>query len=312
MSKVLLITGATGKQGGAVIDALIDQKVDCVILAVTRDASSAGAKKLVSKASNIKLVQGNLDDSSALFAAAIEAAAPSPIWGVYSVQISLGKGVTKDSEIAQGIALIDEAIKHNVGHFVYSSVERGGDEASWDTPTPVPHFQSKQRIEQHLRDATALGTPGDSMAWTVLRPVAFMDNLAPGMPTKVFLTALRDALQGKTTQWVAVHDIGVFAALAFANPDEWRNVAMGLAGDELSFGEMSELFQRTTGYPVPSTYWFFGSALMYMLGELNTMITWFATDGYKADVAKCRQKNPKMMDLENWLRKESEFQTKDE
>ncbi|KAL1646093.1 hypothetical protein SLS58_003513 [Diplodia intermedia] len=310
MSKVLLITGATGKQGGAVIDALLEQKVDCTILAVTRDASSGGATKLASKGSNIKLVQGNLDDAPALFAAAAEAAKPSPIWGVYSVQISMGKGVTKESEIAQGNALIDEAIKYKVAHFVYSSVERGGDEASWDAPTPVPHFQTKQVIEQHLRQSTASGTPGEHMSWTVLRPVAFMDNLAPGMPTKVFLTALRDTLQGKRTQWVAVHDIGRFAALAFANPDEWRNVAVGLAGDELSYDEMSERFQRATGGPVPSSYWFFGSALMYMVAELNTMITWFATDGYKADIAKCKQKNPQMLDLETWLREKSDFQTK--
>lgn len=51
--------------------------------------------------------------------------------------------MTTDSEIQQGKALIDENVKHNVTHSVYSGVERSGDEASWSNPTPVGHFQTK-------------------------------------------------------------------------------------------------------------------------------------------------------------------------
>lgn len=309
MSKAILVTGATGNQGGAVIDALLSQKRnDLTILAVTRDANSAGAKRLTSKSSSIKLVQGNLDDVPALFESAAQAASPDPIWGVYSVQISMGRGVTVDSEVAQGAALVDESIARGVSHFVYSSVERGGDAASWETPTPVPHFQSKQRVETHLRDAAA----GTSMTWTILRPVAFMDNLMPGIPTKVFLTAMRDALNGKSMQWVAVADIGAFAALAFARPEEWRNKAVGLAGDELTFDQMSGAFERTTGYPAPVSYSFFGNTLMYMVTEVNLMISWFASDGYKADVGKCREAHPRMLNFETWLVKKSLFETGEE
>ncbi|KAL1614154.1 hypothetical protein SLS56_012180 [Neofusicoccum ribis] len=311
MSKVLLITGATGNQGGAVIDALLAQKTDDItILAVTRDAQSASAKRLALKSPQIKLVQGNLDDVPALFTAASEAASPSPIWGVYSVQISQGRGVTLESEVAQGTALVDESIKRNVTHFVYSSVERGGDDASWDAPTPVPHFQSKHAIEKHLRSATAAA--GTSMSWTVLRPVAFMDNLQPGLPTKIFLTALRDQLGDKPMQWVAVADIGYFAALAFSRPDEWKGRAVGLAGDELTFNEMSGVFEKTTGYPVPTSYSFLGSTLTYMITEVNLMIGWFASDGYRADIGKLRQVHPKLLNLETWLVKKSLFETKEQ
>lgn len=166
MSKAILVTGATGKQGGAVVDAILNLKnaSDYTILAVTRNASSGSAQRLEKK--GCKIVQGDLDDVPAIFTAAEKIA---KVWGVYSVQISMGKGVTHEGEIKQGKALIDESVKYGVKHFVYSSVDRGGDEKSWSTPTPIPHFISKHHIEQYLRDNAK------EMGWTILRPVAFMD-----------------------------------------------------------------------------------------------------------------------------------------
>ncbi len=175
MAKVILVTGATGKQGGAVIEALLSQKAETFnILAVTRDVSRSAAKRLSSRSPSIKLVQGDLDEVPGLFREA-QNVAGQPVWGVYSVQVSMGKGVTSEGEIRQGKALIDESIKAGVKHFVYSSVERGGDHVSWDNPTPIPHFRTKCEIEHHLRDATATGKPGENMGWTILRPVAVSD-----------------------------------------------------------------------------------------------------------------------------------------
>ena len=86
MSRALLVTGATGKQGGAVVKALLGAKADFQILAVTRDPSSQSAQRLANKSPTIKLVAGNLDDCDAIFKAA-KAVSSEPIWGVYSVQV---------------------------------------------------------------------------------------------------------------------------------------------------------------------------------------------------------------------------------
>ncbi|KAJ0335904.1 hypothetical protein COL922a_008632 [Colletotrichum nupharicola] len=213
MSRALLITGATGKQGGAVINALLArQPSDFLLLAVTRNAQSASAKSLAAKSKNIKLVEGDLDATPALFASAKAAAGAVPLWG--------------------GKALVDESIKTGVQHFVYSSVERGGDERSWSNPTPVPHFITKHQIEHHLRDSTANGK--SPMGWTIIRPVIFMDNLLPGFFGKVFFTMLRDTMRGKPLQWIATKDIGFFAAEAFHQPATWNKKAFGIAGDELT------------------------------------------------------------------------------
>lgn len=88
MSRALLITGATGKQGGSVIRALLAANADFDILAVTRDSSSPSAKKLVEKSPRISLVQGNLNDAEGIFDTA-KAASKVPIWGVFSVQVSI-------------------------------------------------------------------------------------------------------------------------------------------------------------------------------------------------------------------------------
>lgn len=88
MSKAVLISGATGKQGGSVIRALLRQKADFQILALTRDAQSGSAQKLSKLSPNIKLVTGNLDDPHDIFQKA-KAATSLPVWGVFSVQVNI-------------------------------------------------------------------------------------------------------------------------------------------------------------------------------------------------------------------------------
>lgn len=86
MSRAVLVTGATGKQGGALVRALLAADADLQILAVTRDAKSPSAQRLTAKSSKIRVIQGNLDDTEAIFKTAQNATASS-IWGVYSIQV---------------------------------------------------------------------------------------------------------------------------------------------------------------------------------------------------------------------------------
>lgn len=320
MSRALLITGATGQQGGAVLNALIArQPSDFLLLAVTRNAQSPGAKRLAAKSPSIRLVEGDLNNVPGLFKSATKAAGTVPLWGVYSVQVSMGSGVTLEGEVRQGKAMIDESIKAGIKHFVYSSVDRGGNERSWDNPTPVPHFKTKHEIEHHLGDSTAStdsakdrtspatsGKTTNTMGWTILRPAIFMDNLAPGFAGKVFLTMLRDTIKKKPLQWVATKDIGRFAAEAFHDPETWNRRAIGLAGDELTFSQLSLAFQKVTGKPVGTTVGLLGKALKHGVSEMGTMVEWFRDEGYGADMLENKRAVPDMMIMEAWL-KESAF-----
>ncbi|KAF4535925.1 uncharacterized protein LTHEOB_12451 [Lasiodiplodia theobromae] len=254
MSRSILVTGATGNQDGALVDALLSRHAtDFTILAVTRDPNSASAKRLLAKSPSTKLVEGNLDNVPALLATAqqIASAASTSIWGVYSVQSSMGKGATSEGEVRQGISLIDESIKAGVKHFVYSSVERGGEARSWDNPTQIPHFMTKHRIEHHLRDSTAAAADGGSeMGWTILRPSTFMDK----SPAGLLQQGLHDGVAGHDGRQVdavgvATKDIGVFAAMAFEQPDGWNRRAISLSGDQITFQQLDQVFQKVTGSP---------------------------------------------------------------
>ncbi|KAH7144259.1 hypothetical protein B0J13DRAFT_622823 [Dactylonectria estremocensis] len=187
MARALLITGATDNQGGAVVDALFSKdSSDFLILAAIRDAESTRAEQLTAKSASIKFIKGDLNSVPGLLASAKKVAGNMSLRGVYSVQVSVGKGVTLEGE----------------------RVERGGDEKSWDNLTPVPHFKTKHEIEHCLCDSTAK----HPMGWKILRPVIFMENLHPGFAGKVFLTSLRDTMRDKPLQWVATKDIGYFTA----------------------------------------------------------------------------------------------------
>ena len=137
-----------------------------------------------------------------------------------------------------------------------------------------------------------------------------MDNLAPGFPTQVFMAAMRDTLGTKPNQWIATHDIGIFAKLAFESPDKFNHKAIGLAGDELTSEQLSQAFQNTTGSRMDGTFWFLGSFLKYMVAELGTMINWFGSDGYRANISELKKMHPDLMNMETWIAQKSAFPAK--
>ncbi|KAL2832243.1 hypothetical protein BJY01DRAFT_226122 [Aspergillus pseudoustus] len=294
----VLITGATGKQGGSLIRSLVQRKAPFEILAVTRNPSSASAQKLANLSSSIKLVQGDLDNPASIFQNA-QRLTKTPIWGVYSVQAAIGNS----AEEPQGKALIDESIKQNVKFFVYSSVDRGGEEKSFNNPTNIPHFIKKHNIEQHLIDRSK----STDMNWVILRPTAFFENLTPDFFGKVFATCFKMALAGKPLQLVATSDIGFFGAEAFMKPEEYKGRAISLAGDELTFDGMKLTFEQKMGQPLPMTYRPVCSVFMAMMKDMGYMFKWFRDEGYKADIARLREINPEMKDFATWLEKESGF-----
>ncbi|KAI2894673.1 hypothetical protein CBS76997_6883 [Aspergillus niger] len=301
MATTLLITGATGNQGGAVINALLAQDADVEILAVTRNPQSGTSQKLAGKSPKIKLVQGDLDHPSEIFENA-KKLATRPISGVFSVQNPMAKGQNVDKEEVQGKAFVDESIKQDIRHFVYSSVDRGGD-ASTDNPTNIPHFISKHRIEHHLFEQTKDG----AMTWTVLRPVFFFENLVPSFIGKLSATAWDAYLQGKPLQCVAVSDIGVFAAKALLEPQNYKNQCISLAGDDLTFEHMQKLFKAKTGETMPTTYRVVCYVLMWMVTDLRLMFNWFYSHGYGADIQGLRKIHPGLKNFEAWLEEDSEW-----
>ncbi len=218
----------------------------------------------------------------------------------------MGNGASVESEERQGKALVDAAIKNGVKHFVYSSVDRGGPRSDNDA-TIVPHFASKHRVEQHLFSKTA----DRGMDWTVLRPVAFFENLEPGFVGKVFATSWASYLRpDQPLQLIATSDIGFFAAEAFLKPDEYKGQKISLAGDELTYTQFKTIYAKKTGQPLPTTFRFIAGAIMMMVKDMRYMFKWFGDVGYGADIPTLRQVNPELRDFATWLEKDSPFKTR--
>lgn len=301
-----MVTGATGKQGGAVVDALLALNDPTItILAVTRNPESETSQKLMAKSKQIRLIRGDLNNTSLTYENAKFESPNGKIWGVFSVQ-AMGMGVKlEDAETAdetkQGMGLIDGAIANEVKMFVYTSVDRGGAEKSWDNPTPVPHFRTKYLIERYLR-SEATG----KMNWTILRPVIFMDNIENNLPSKVVMTAIKNTVGNKQMPWVATKDIGFFAAQAFADTEKYNGVAISLAGDDLTFEQIDEKFKAFTGHGVPTTFSIAGTALNWFSGEMGAMCNWFRDEGYAhPNLAELRAIDPNLTDFDTWLRQDS-------
>jgi uncharacterized protein YbjT (DUF2867 family) len=294
LGKTVLVTGATGKQGGALIHHLVaasnrDMGADTTafqIIAVTRDVTSPRALKL-GKLSNVSVVGGDMSKPEAIFQQI------GPVWGVYSVQVN------SDDEEAQGKALVDAAVAYGVQHFVYSSGDRGGTEKSAVTPTNVKNFAAKYRIEKHLEEK-APASP-QKMTYTILRPVTFFENLTTDIHGKGF-ARMWEQMGDKKLQFVSTQDIGWFAANSFLRPDDAANVAVTLVGDELTQREADVLFRSAVGSPMPLAPCPVASAVKFFLkGTVGDMFRWFENEGYGGDVAVCRQMYPEMKDFKAWI-----------
>ncbi|KAK8051769.1 nucleoside-diphosphate-sugar epimerase family protein [Apiospora rasikravindrae] len=319
--RVILVTGATGKQGSATIDALIaNGALDThTLVAVTRNPASGSAKKLATR--GVQLVQGDLNDVPAIFANVKKQLSgggnnTTKVWGVFSVQVAVGRGASPESEERQGKALVDAALAHGVAHFVYTSGDRGGEARSFSSPTKIPHFVSKYNIEHHLVDqaaaaaAASSSSNGPAMTWTILRPVAFMENFTPGFGTKIMATGMRVSLNGKPLQFVSARDIGWFAAQAFLRPEAYAGRSVTLAGDELTLSDMRAVFRQKTGRDMPETFQFVAHIVFWLSAEFGSMFRWFHDEGFGADLAALRKEHPELQSWGDWLETESEWVAK--
>ncbi|KAK7948446.1 nucleoside-diphosphate-sugar epimerase family protein [Apiospora aurea] len=315
-----LIVGATGQQGGAVLTALSKLLSEGhknaattprpKILALTRSApDSPKAQALTSKypALDLTVVQGDTKD-------------PGPIFAAHPDIGSVFLYTTPPDEEVQALPLLDYVFfspdsKSRVHHIVFSSVDRGGDAASWENPTEVAHFKSKHEIEVRLRDLCTLKA-SQKVKYTILRPVAFMDNLNPGsLFGPVFASMWATMPAEKPLQLVSVRDIGLFGAkalLAGADGDDgkWSNKAIGLAGQEVRFEEAREIFRRVSAgqKEMPQAPWIIGKGVRWAIGEVGTMFRFFEEEGYGADIDALRTQEPELQDLETWLKETSKFE----
>ncbi|MFB9661385.1 NmrA family NAD(P)-binding protein [Glycomyces mayteni] len=231
--KTILVSGATGRQGGAVAARLLADGWG--VRALTRDPASA--KALALKEAGAEVVRGDLDDPASL------AAAAEGVWGAFSVHAGAYEGGPYGHDLGheeRSAANLAAAAKAAGAAFLVhsSSVGVGG---------PLePHMDMLQRKAEAERAVGASGLPH-----TILRPTSFMENTFDSF-RELQDGALVSLLHADTYEpHIAAADIAAFAAIAFADPAAHAGKAYELAGDDITQLEKVAIISRVTGRDVP-------------------------------------------------------------
>jgi len=277
-SGVVVLTGATGRQGGAVVRALLREGRS--VRAVTRQPDRPKARALA--AAGAAVVVADMEDPHSLDRAFAGAA------GVFSVQSFMTSG--RDGEVRQGRNVGDAARRARVRHLVYGSAAPGR------RGTGVKSWESKLDVEDQLREL--------ELPVTVLRPAAFMEV----MTDRDFYPAVgvwhvwpKLASWEFRVPWLACHDLGVIAAQAFADPDGYIGRDLALAAEFRSLGECRSSYAAVTGRPprrVPMPLWLFRR----FTEDTARMWEWLRDNDVDVDPELTRSIHPEAMTVETWLR----------
>lgn len=273
---ILLITGATGNQGGATIDELLRRRGSWRLRALVRNPEAPKAAALAGR--GVVLVKGDLDDAGSLRRAL------AGVHGVLSVQAPMGQGA--GGEERQGKLLATLAAEAGVRHFVQCSA--GG----VDRHSGVPHFESKRAIEEHI---ARVGLPA-----TILRPAAFMEMFDGLAFRTTMLSMMKTYLaDDQTMQMVSVRDVGWFAAEAFDHPDSYIGCAIEIAGDSITRAQAIAALRRAGKGPIVAF-----TIPKFLRGKLpedfRLMFEWIAREGFRGDLPGLRRTHPGLLTLPRW------------
>ena len=266
-SRFVLVTGATGQQGGSAVKALLANGHR--VRGLTRNAGSASAQRLA--AQGVEVVEGDFTDHASLVRAA------TGVDTVFTMTTPFEKGM--EAETAQGLAMLKAVQEAGVGHLIYTSV------ASANQATGIPHFDSKYAVEEAI---VASGIP-----YTIMAPVFFMENyLQPwaGLPQgKISL-----AMPGTTPlQQIAVADIGAFAAALVDRRETVFGRRYDIAGDELTNDAVATALSDVIGQPL-QYQGFPAEAMRAHSEDMAIMFEWFETTGYSTDIDALRREFPEV------------------
>ena len=271
----IAVVGATGKQGGAVVDALLDQGLS--VRALVRDTGTGATQALRDR--GVEIVRGDLTSADSLDALL------SGVDGVFAMSTPVDG---TDVEVSSGIAIADTAARVGVPHVVFSTV--GGAERH----TGIAHFESKRRVEEHIE---SLGLHA-----TFLRPVFFMENLTGfGVTVEDGSLVVRLPLpDGIPLQMVAVRDIGRSAAAILKGGTAVEGGSIEIGGDALTGAQIATAIG--THLALPSRYEAIPLEAVASYGDTADMFRWFAeTPAYQADFAATKALVPDVLDFPAWL-----------
>lgn len=275
----ILVTGATGRQGGAVVRQLLYQGYR--VFALTRNPDSPAAHALESLGA--KLALGDFEDTVSL------EAAMRRVDTVFAMATPYEAGL--DAEVRHGMNMVDAARRAGVRHFIYSSV------AGADQLTGVPHFDSKHEVERYVRNS--------NLPYTIIGPTFFMENfISPPVRESLESGVLSLALPPmRGLQMVALEDLARFVALVVSLPEDFYGERIDVASDEVTPQQATDLLSYASSHRLH-----YEQMPLELLRERSEdralMFEWLDREGFHADILTLRHEFPRIPwhTFEEWTR----------
>ncbi|MEU7212738.1 NmrA family NAD(P)-binding protein [Streptomyces sp. NPDC044989] len=275
----IAVFGATGQQGGAVVDALLDHKAR--VRALVRNPQSDRAQALAAR--GVELAAIRADDPASL------ADALATVKGFYFMTPEANSLEEVEAEIRIGTTLVDAAVEAGVPHVVFNAVFGA------DRESGVPHHDSKHSIEEYLRKS--------GLRASMVRATAFMENFASVMAPSLEHgeIVLRLPLpEDVPLKMISVRDIGRVAAALLLGTAQAPGGVVELVGDELTGPRIAAAFGVRAGLPAR----YEALPLSVLPNDLDrVMFREFAeAAGSPADLSAVRAIEPATLDLAEWIR----------
>ncbi|WP_210125498.1 NmrA/HSCARG family protein [Staphylococcus sp. GDY8P85P] len=267
MSKSILVIGATGKQGNAVVKQLL--KDDWKVRAFTRNQHNETLTSIDSD--NLEIFEGDLSHQDSL------SKAMEGQYGVYSVQPIIVDNV--EEELRQGKMIIQTAEQQGIEYVVYSTA--GG----VNRDRTGPHFEALAEIENELK-ASALN-------YTIIKPSFFMDNFLRITKVENGEIVIPEFIDRDVKfAMISSIDIAKIAANVFANNEKYNHQAIEIASDELTLKDVVKTFATVTGKP---------TEIKGSFSSGTAERGWLEEKGYVIDFKQMDDINPNRLTLEQWI-----------
>jgi len=239
-TRIVLVTGATGMQGGGVARKLLSSGYR--VRAFTTDAASEKARAL--RDTGVELYEGSFEDRPSLTRAL------QGVEAVFSLQQTDPSGEHK--EVRQAKSLIEAAKIYGVRHFIQTTVSGAGQHADSDwfksKKWSASYWNDKMAVQDEVRKA-------DFERYTILKPALFMENLLPPKAAGMYPGLETGRLVSRVPQdvklaWISSETLGYAVLFSLENPDVMNGYELELADTLATPSEIAAELEYVTGLPV--------------------------------------------------------------
>ncbi|KAI0742364.1 NAD(P)-binding protein [Daedaleopsis nitida] len=246
--KLILVIGATGAQGTAVIDKLLAPTADGAlspysVRALTRDPNSRRAKELAHR--GIDVMPGAFDDFPSVLAAL------QGVWGVWNNTDGFTVGEAK--EIHAGMRIFELAKQtKSVRHYVWSNLDYALKKGAYNPDYKCEHSNGKGRVGEWMKAQPSI-VSDDDMSWSAVTSAPYMEMLNIPMfgpigqrsdGTFVFAAPIGDG----HIPMIALEDLGFFARYSFDHRAEVSGKDLEIASDWVNWDYLVATFRKVTGH----------------------------------------------------------------